>query len=241
VILTAENLQVRYRNGALGIVDVSISVDAGEIAVLFGPNGAGKTTTVRAISGFLKSEGARIVSGKVTIFGEDMTNAEPHRTTQLGVAFVPERQKIFPSLTVTENLSVLGRRPSRARRLQISDRIYDLFPQLAERQRELAGRLSGGQQQMLAIARSLMCEARLLIIDEMTLGLHTSVHAPLFDVLKAIASEGAAVVIVDESTSMALDVADHCSLLGAGEVRLAGPPEMFRGNELLAAGYVEAT
>lgn len=238
-MLSAKTLKVRYRNGALGVVDVSLEVEAGQVVALFGPNGAGKTTTVRAISGFLRSEGAKIVSGRVTLFGEDVTNSEPQKTTRLGVAFVSERQKIFPNLSVAENLTALGKIPPRARRQQIYERIYELFPVLKTRPRELAGRLSGGQQQMLAIARSLMCEPKLLIVDELTLGLHHSLHAPLFDAMRAIASEGTAVLVVDESTGSALDVADHCYLLSGGRVRMSGPAGTFRGSELLAAGYVE--
>jgi branched-chain amino acid transport system ATP-binding protein len=193
---------------------------------------------VRAITGFAKPEGARVIRGTVKLFGQDTTNAEPSKTTALGVGFVPERRKIFPNMTVAENLAAVGRRPPRARRAAILERIHTLFPMLADRHREMAGRLSGGQQQMLAIARSLMCEARLLVIDEMTLGLHHSMQAPLFDVVQTIASEGATVLIVDESTSRALHVADRCYLLAGGLVHSAGPPELFIGNELLVAGYI---
>jgi branched-chain amino acid transport system ATP-binding protein len=241
LVLSVENLKVRYRNGALGILDVTFSVEAGQVIALFGPNGAGKTTSVRAVSGFMKTEGAKLVAGKVTLFGEDMTNAEPHRTSIMGVAFVPERRKVFSSLSVSENLAALGKRPPRARRAEVYDRVYTLFPVLAERRRELAGRLSGGQQQMLAIGRSLIGEPKLLIVDEMTLGLHHSMHPPLFEAVKSIAAQGTAVVVVDESTGFALEVADHCYLLGGGTVRDDGPAERFRGNELLAAGYVEAS
>jgi branched-chain amino acid transport system ATP-binding protein len=239
VILSVDSLKVRYSNGALGVIDVSLEVDEGEVVALFGPNGAGKTTTVRGVSGFLRSERARVVDGSVKLFGRDSTNAEPHRTAAMGVAFVPERRKIFASLSVADNLEVLGKRPSRARRAEIYERIYEIFPPLAERRRELAGRLSGGQQQMLAIARSLMCEAKLLIIDEVTLGLHHSIHGPLFAVIKQIAEAGTAVLVVDESTGRALDVVDRCYLLNGGHVRMSGSAADFAGNEMLAAGYVE--
>jgi branched-chain amino acid transport system ATP-binding protein len=169
-----------------------------------------------------------------------MTGAEPHKTARQGVAFVPERRKVFSSLTVAENLDALGSRPPRARRNEVYDFIYTLFPILGERRRQLAGRLSGGQQQMLAIGRALMCEPKLLIVDEMTLGLHHSMHAPLFDAVKYIAANGTAVLVVDESTGFALEVSDYCYLIGSGRVRDEGPAERFRGNELLAAGYVEA-
>jgi branched-chain amino acid transport system ATP-binding protein len=237
--LSAESLKVRYRNGALGVVDVSLRVEVGQVVALFGPNGAGKTTTVNAIGGFLRSEGARVVGGSVTVFGADVTNKEPHVVHRLGVATVPERKKVFPALTVSENLRALGRLPSRRRRKGVYDRVYELFPGLAAKRSDLAGRLSGGQQQMLAIARTLVCEPKILIIDELTLGLHHSLHEPLFEVVSRIAAEGTAVMLVDESTGFALEAAEHCYRLGAGVVKDSGPSVRFRGSELLAAGYVE--
>jgi branched-chain amino acid transport system ATP-binding protein len=239
-IVSVDGVRVRYGNSAVGVDDVSLRVDAGQVVVIFGPNGAGKTTTVRAISGFLKSEKAKIVNGRISLFDWDATNAEPQVTMRHGVAFVPERDKIFPNLSVSENLRTVGRRPPRARRREIHERIHALFPMLAQRQRHLAGTLSGGQQQMLAIGRALMCEPRLLIIDEMTLGLHPGIHGLLFDAVTKIAADGTAIMIVDESTSLALEVADYCYLLGAGRVKLEGTPEKFRTKDLLAMGYVDA-
>ncbi|ASW55648.1 ABC transporter ATP-binding protein [Plantactinospora sp. KBS50] len=238
--LGVRGLKVRYRNGALGVQDVSLEVAAGQVVALFGPNGAGKTTTVRAVSGFLRSEGAKVVGGSVTLFGTPTANPEPHQTSRLGVAFVAERHKIFPGLSVAENLVALGRLPRRSRRRQITDEVFELFPVLGARPRELAGRLSGGQQQMLAIARGLMSEPRLLIVDELTLGLHHSLHAPLFEAMRRIAGSGKAVLVVDESTGTALDTVDHCYLINGGRIRNSGPAADFRGSELLAAGYVES-
>ncbi len=218
MILQADNLQVRYRNGALGIIDVSFCVDEGQVVVISGPNGAGKTTSVRAVSGFLGSEGARVVKGRVALFGRESTNLEPWQTTAMGVAFVPERRKVFPNMTVKENLDAIGSRPSRTRRQAITEQIHSLFPVLASRQNEAAGQLSGGQQQMLAIARSLLCEARILIVDEVTLGLHHSLHRPLFDALSQVASTGTGVIVVDEGTTNGLSKADHYYVLEAGRV-----------------------
>ncbi|WAX59282.1 ABC transporter ATP-binding protein [Jatrophihabitans cynanchi] len=240
VVLSANSLRVRYRNGALGILDVSVEVKVGQVVALFGPNGAGKTTTVRAISGFLRSEGARVIDGSVSLMGRATTNMEPSRTARIGLAFVPERKKVFASLSVRENLEALGQLPPRAERAAAFQRVYDMFPILWERRRSQAGRLSGGQQQMLAIARGLLTDPRLLIIDEMTLGLHHSLHEPLFDAVREVAAQGTSVLLVDESTGFALDVADHCYLLSAGRTRMSGPAEEFRGSELLAAGYVDA-
>lgn len=239
-VLAAQHLRVRYRNGALGVLDVSVEVRAGQVVALFGPNGAGKTTTVRAISGFLRSEGAKVVKGSVTLFGKNATNLEPSRTARQGLSFVPERRKVFASLSVRENLEALGHLPLRAERAAAYERIYDMFPILKERRKAQAGRLSGGQQQMLAIARGLLTNPKLLIIDEMTLGLHHSLHEPLFEAVRTVAVQGTSVLVVDESTGFALDVADHCYLLSGGRMTNSGAAAKFRGSEMLAAGYVDA-
>jgi branched-chain amino acid transport system ATP-binding protein len=240
-LLEVEDLSIRYKNGALGIQNVSFSVEPSQVVALLGAAGAGKTTTVRGISGFLRAEGAKAVTGTVRMDGRDITNWEPHQVCRLGVLAVPERGKVFPNLSVAENLESIGPRLVQGeRRAEVEALVHELFPMLAGRRRELAGRLSGGQQQMLAIARALMSDPRLLIIDEMTLGLHPSLHGPLFEAVLRIAATGSAVMIVDESTGLTLDVAQHCVLLKAGQVWAAGPSEKFRGNELLVAGYVGA-
>ena len=217
--LRIENIKTRYRNGALGILDVSLEVQLGEVVILSGANGAGKTTTVRSATGFLKSEHTKVISGSITIDGEDVTNLEPHQIAKRGVAFVPERSKIFPSLSVSQNLEVMASRPSRSDRARVYKDIFEMFPILGERQSEMAGRLSGGQQQMLAIARSLMCDARFLVIDEITLGLHHSVHGPLFEIMKVLASKGKGVLFVDESSPQAFKVADHAFVVENGHSR----------------------
>ncbi|MCU1376101.1 MAG: hypothetical protein JWO68_3387 [Actinomycetia bacterium] len=239
-ILKVENIRVRYRNGALGALDVSYQVAPGQVVSLFGANGAGKTTSVRAASGFLKTEKTRLIGGRITLAGRDVTNSEPHRQAKLGLFFVPERNKVFANLTVAENLLAIGRLPAGARRAELFDQVYTLFPILAERRRQQAGRLSGGQRQMLALGRGIISDPKVLIVDEMTLGLHHSVQPPLFDAVRLVASTGTAVVLVDESTGFALDVADHCYVLAGGEVHDEGPSEKFRDNELLVAGYVDA-
>jgi branched-chain amino acid transport system ATP-binding protein len=240
-LLEVDDLSIRYKNGALGIQNVSFSVQPAQVVALLGAAGAGKTTTVRGISGFLRSEGAKAVTGSVRMSGRDITNWEPHKVCRLGVLAVPERGKIFANLSVAENLEALGAQLVKGqRRAEVEEMIHELFPVLAGVRRQLAGRLSGGQQQMLAIARALMSDPKLLIIDEMTLGLHPSLHGPLFDAVLRIAAAGSAVLIVDESTGHTLDVAQHCVLLKAGQVWASGPSEKFQGNELLVAGYVGA-
>src|SRR5580658_1098391 len=167
MLLSAENLALRYPNGALGIEDVSIEVDEGQIVALIGANGAGKTTTCRALSGFLKTEDMKIVRGRVYFDGADVTGQEPHRLAKIGISAVPERNK--------------------------------LFPRVRERLKLSAGKLSGGEQQMVAIVRALVNRPRLLVVDEMTLGLHASLRAPLFAALKSIAAKGTACLVIDES------------------------------------------
>lgn len=240
-ILEAENLRVRYRNGALGIVDVSFQVAPGQVIGLFGPNGAGKTTSMRAVSGFLRTEGARVIAGRVSFGGEDVTNHEPHRHAGRGIAFVPERNKVFPNLTVAENMAAVSGSPRSARKAELNEMISGLFPLLAERRREYAGRLSGGQRQMLALARGIIRDPKVLIVDEMTLGLHHSVQPPLFEAVRRVADSGTAVILVDESTGFALEACDYCYILSAGRVTQHGPAERFKGSELIAAGYVEAS
>jgi branched-chain amino acid transport system ATP-binding protein len=237
MLLSVEHLMVRYRNGARGVSDVSFTVDDGQVVALFGPNGAGKTTSVRAVSGFLKSEGVR-TAGRVLLRGTSVAGLEPHRLASMGVGLVPERGKVFGNLGVGENLAV-ARSRARGSAPDLAE-ILTLFPALADRLGEKAGRLSGGQQQMLALAMALSGRPRLLIIDELTLGLHHSLQPALFDTVRTIAAQGTAVLLVEESTALALRLADYCYLLGGGQIRDEGPAERFVGNDLLAAGYVEA-
>ncbi|ODU04527.1 MAG: hypothetical protein ABS81_09660 [Pseudonocardia sp. SCN 72-86] len=238
-LLEVSEIQLRYGNGAVGVSDVSLTVDAGQVVALIGPNGAGKTSTVRSISGFLPIEGAKVARGRVTLDGEDVTNSSPHQLSRHGIAFVPERQKIFPNLTIRDNLLAVGHAPGRAERAAREKHVFELFPELADRVREQAGRLSGGQRQMLALARAVMSSPRLLIVDEMTLGLHHSLQPRLFRAVRQMAQSGTAVILVDESTGLNLDVADYCYLIGGGVVRAEGPPQLLRDGDVIANVYVE--
>jgi branched-chain amino acid transport system ATP-binding protein len=218
-VLVADSLAVRYRNGALGIEDVSLNVEAGELVAIYGPNGSGKTTAVRALGGFLRTESTRVIRGKVLFNGKDITNSEPHRIHRLGLALVPERNKIFTNLTVAENFVSLGHLPARAERAARLERVYEMFPVLADRRSTLAGKLSGGQQQMLAIGRALIPNVSLLIVDEVTLGLHPSLHRPLYSAIRDIARDGRAAIVVDEDLNPAAEeFADRYYRLEAGTV-----------------------
>jgi branched-chain amino acid transport system ATP-binding protein len=217
-----DGISVRFRNGAIGLQDVSLSVDKGEIVALCGANGAGKTTTVRAMSGVLRTEGTRITHGRVLVGGQDVTNKEPYEICRLGVHVIPERRKVFANLSVAENLDSLGGLPSRTLRAERLERILSLFPDLRGRMSEAAGRLSGGQQQMLAIARALMVDARLLVIDEIALGLHPSLLEPLFNVIRQIVKDDRAAVIVHEDVRFSPTFADRFYVLDGGRTIAQG-------------------
>jgi len=238
--LELHSLRVRYPNGALGVLDISLRVETGQITALFGPNGAGKTTTTRAIGGFLRSEGAKIIAGDIVLNGRVISGMEPHRVAALGVAVVPERHKVFANLSVTENLGALGNRMPRTARRDLLAQVVELFPILHERRHQAAGRLSGGERQMLAIGRALLLDPTLLVIDEMTLGLHHSLQPSLYATVQRIAAQGTSVLVVDESNTFALDVADHCYRIEAGSIVADGPPSVFRGEGFAASHGVTA-
>ncbi|CAN5255911.1 ABC transporter ATP-binding protein [soil metagenome] len=236
MILELSHVRVRYPNGALGILDVSLGVNDGQTVALFGPNGAGKSTTTRAISGFLKTEGAKVISGDISFAGRRLNGLEPHKVAAAGVAIVPERNKVFSNLSIAENLGSLGVQPPRARRKELIEQVFALFPVLERRRHQAAGRLSGGERQMLAIGRAMLLDPKLLIVDEMTLGLHHSLQPALYDAVRKIAAQGTAVLVVDESSTFALDVADHCYRIGEGRIIAEGAPEEFR---VLASSFAE--
>jgi branched-chain amino acid transport system ATP-binding protein len=241
MLVTATNLAVRYPNGALGIEDVSITIDSGQIVALIGVNGAGKTTTCRALSGFLKTESTKIVRGRITFDGTNVTGWEPHRLVRMGIAAVPERNKIFRNLTVREHFTSAGMHRTRAERDEALDFGLELFPAIRTRFKQPAGTLSGGQQQMVAIMRALVNRPRLLIVDEMTLGLHPSLQQPLFDALTTIAKQGTACLVIDESMAHTVATAQYCYLLEGGRIMHEAPAAEFAGSDLLAIGFVGAT
>jgi branched-chain amino acid transport system ATP-binding protein len=240
MLLHVQDLAVRYPNGALGIENVSLTMEAGQVAALIGANGAGKTTTCRALSGFLKTEGAKIIRGTIVFDGTDVTGWEPHRLVRAGIAAVPERNKIFRNLTVREHFTSCGMHRTRAARAESLEFGLQLFPMIKDRFGQAAGTLSGGQQQLVAIIRALVSGPRLLIVDEMTLGLHPSLQQPLFDALKAIAAGGTACLVIDESTVHVVETVQHGYLLEGGHIRHHGPIADFANSELLAIGYHDA-
>jgi branched-chain amino acid transport system ATP-binding protein len=193
---------------------------------------------LRGIGGFLRTEGAAVVSGRVEVDGRDVTNLEPHQMSRRGVAIVAESRKLLRNLTVADNLNAIDPLPKRSVRAELYDRVYALFPVLSARRGQFAGQLSGGEQQMLAISRALLTQPKVLLIDELTLGIHVSLHEPIFKVVRDLADMGTAIVLVTEETRRAVEIADECCVLRSGTVAALGPAEQFTDGSVLAASYV---
>jgi len=222
-LLEVEGIDVFY--GELqALWGVSLKVDEGEFVALIGPNGAGKTTTLKAISGLLKP-----AKGQIVFDGKDITGLPPHTIAAMGIAHVPEGRQIFPGLTVLENLKI-GAYVRRAREKfeESLEFVFSLFPRLKERRNQIAGTLSGGERQMLAIARGLMSRPKLLMLDEPSLGLAPKLVLEVMDTLKRLHGEGLTILLVEQNVKYALELADRAYVLETGRVVMEGP-----GRELL--------
>jgi branched-chain amino acid transport system ATP-binding protein len=213
---------------------VDVTVEHGGVVAILGPNGAGKTTTLRAITGMVRA------SGRITLDGRDLLGLPTERIVRLGVAHVPEGRGTFPALTVEENLRLgaYTRRDAAGVAADL-DRWYGVFPTLAQRRRQAAGSLSGGEQQMLAIARALLLRPRLLLLDEPSLGLAPLVTLELFEVLGQVKRElRTTVLLVEQNANLALELADHAYLLEAGRTRLSGPAGRVRADVTVRRAYL---
>ncbi len=213
---------------------VSLSVGRGQLVALIGANGAGKTTTLKAISGLLHP-----ASGTITFDGRDITRATPRAILALGIAHCPEGRHVFPQMTVLENLE-MGSYLRTDRREVASDlaRIFEQFPRLAERRRQAAGTLSGGEQQMLAISRALMSRPKLVLFDEPSLGLAPNIVERTFDIVTAIRATGTTVLMVEQNASAALDMCDYAYLLESGSVALEGHGRDLIDNPHVRTAYL---
>ncbi|WP_199429914.1 ABC transporter ATP-binding protein [Qaidamihabitans albus] len=222
-MLTVRNLQVRYGRSVAALHGIDLDVpDDGVLAVL-GSNGAGKSTLLRTISGTLRMHRGTVVGGEIHYGDRRIDKLDPASIVGLGIVGVPEGRQIFARMTVDENLraGAMGAR-SAQRRAAARERVHELFPVLAERARQRAGLLSGGEQQMLAIGRALMSGPRLLLLDEPSLGLAPKVVARIGEIIREIHAQGTAVVLVEQNAVMALQVADHAVVLEVGTVALSG-------------------
>ncbi len=216
-LLRLENVNVFYDEVQV-LRDLSIGIKNGEGICLLGNNGSGKTTTVNAISGIIP-----VKSGKIYFMGEDITNMSTHQRVEMGLVQIPEGRKIFPTLTVEENL-LMGSflKKPKSRRRQSLQMVMDLFPILAERINQAGGTLSGGEQQMLAVARGLMSIPKLLILDEASLGLAPLVVEEIFKVIEQIRRDGVTVLLVEQNVSQALAISDRGYVIEEGRLALSG-------------------
>ena len=234
-------LEVRELDFAYGDVQVlrgvSLSVNAGEIVTLVGSNGAGKSTTLRNISRLLRPR-----AGTLVFDGHDLNRLASHQVVELGVVQVPEGRRVFPEMTVLENLRMGSYiKPARADREKNLERGLSLFPRLRERIEQLAGTLSGGEQQMLAIARGLMANPRVLMLDEPSLGLAPRLVEEMYDLLAGLRDEGVTILLVDQTAVMALSVADRAYVLRSGTIAHSGPAKDLRSDPALAQAYLGAS
>jgi len=221
--------------GALpAITGVSLAVGEGEAVGLLGANGAGKSTTLRAISGLVRPN-----AGTITFLGEDIAHLPPYRITALGIAHVPEGRQVFPELTVKENLEIGAYIPAaKAERHRSLDLVFTIFPVLAERRQQLAGTMSGGEQQMLAVGRGLMLKSRLLMLDEPSLGLAPVVTDATFAKIDEIHAMGTAILLVEQNVSRALSLVDRAYVLESGRVIMEGTSAELANNKQVQAAYL---
>jgi branched-chain amino acid transport system ATP-binding protein len=236
-LLEIDGLDVSY--GAVqALRGLRLTVDDGEMVALLGANGAGKTTTLRAISGLLTPS-----SGRICFAGENIAGRRAHDIVHLGLAHVPEGRDLFPTLSVIDNLRV-GHWVRRRQRMSFQrglDQMMDHFPRLRERSGQAAGTLSGGEQQMLVVARALMSRPRLLIVDELSLGLAPMIVAQLFVILREINDEGTAILLVEQFVHMALANTDRAYVLAKGAVKATGDSSDLAGDPAVLEAYLGAT
>jgi branched-chain amino acid transport system ATP-binding protein len=216
------------------IRDISIAVGAGEAVGLLGANGAGKSTALRAISGLV-----RLTSGTISFFGTSIAAMAPYKIAELGIAHVPEGRQVFPELTVKENLEIGAYIPSaKVDRSRTLDFVFNIFPVLAQRRKQLAGTMSGGEQQMLAVGRGLMLKPRLLMLDEPSLGLAPVVTDATFEKIQEIYAMGTAVLLVEQNVSRALALVQRAYVLESGRVIMHGTSTELANNKKVQAAYL---
>ncbi len=233
-ILEVEEIHSYYGN-IHALKGVSVSVEKGEIVTLIGANGAGKTTTLRSISGMIKPR-----RGRVKFEGEDLAPYKPHEIVKKGIAMVPEGRRIFSQLSVSENLDMGAYiRQDKAGVTSDLERVYTLFPRLKERRGQVAGTLSGGEQQMLATARAMMARPRVLLMDEPSMGLAPVLVEAIFETIQRInKEEGTTVLLVEQNALMALSIASRGYVLQTGEILLNDTAANLRQNEMIQKSYL---
>ena len=233
-LLSVKNINVYY--GSIhAIKDVSFYVNEGEIVTLIGANGAGKTTTMHAISGLLK-----LASGEIDYCGNVISKMEPHKIVRLGLAQVPEGRRVFSGLTVQQNLQMgaYTRKDGKEAVQSDYDMVFDLLPRLKERRNQLAGTLSGGEQQMLAVGRALMCKPKILLLDEPSMGLSPLLVKEIFKIIRDINRNGVTVLLVEQNAKMALEIANRAYVLETGSIVMSGDAHELANNDQVRKAYL---
>jgi len=242
-ILELKNVEVIYDDIILVLKGMSIAVPKGQIVALLGANGAGKSTTLKAVSGLLKPEDGEVTDGEIVYQGEPIQNSDPARIVHKGIFQVMEGRRVFEHLTVEENLRAGGYTVSErnliVQRIELS---YEYFPRLKERRHQIAGFLSGGEQQMLAIARALMAQPTLMLLDEPSLGLAPLLVQNIFGIIKRINEEqGTTILLVEQNANIALSIADYAYIMESGRIVLDGTPEELTNNADVREFYLGLT
>jgi branched-chain amino acid transport system ATP-binding protein len=237
VALSVRNLEVVYEDVVLVLRGVSLEVPEGKIVALLGANGAGKTTLLRALSGLLDVHRGEITKGQITLNGTDIHRLPAPRIVDLGIAQVMEGRRVFAELTVDENLRVGAHTAGHESRSNF-ERVYELFPVLKERRRSVAGYLSGGEQQMLAIGRALMSSPRFLLLDEPSLGLAPRLVQHIRDLIVAINNQGMSILLVEQNADMALGIAEHGYIMEVGKIVMDKPAAVLRQDDDVKEFYL---
>ncbi|MGI6147477.1 MAG: ABC transporter ATP-binding protein [Firmicutes bacterium] len=233
-LLALKDVRIAYGN-VEAVHGIALEVGEGKIVTLLGANGAGKTTTLRAISGLLRPR-----AGQIMLRGTDITNLPAHEIVNMGVAHVPEGRRVFATLTVEENLKLGAYKHRREPQRWVGTikKVYELFPRLEERRNQLAGTLSGGEQQMLAIGRGLMAEPEIILLDEPSLGLAPKLVQEIFRVIIEINRRGTTVLLVEQNARMALKISDDAYVLETGRIALSGPAAELRDDPRVRKAYL---
>lgn len=239
-LIDVSGIEVVYGSAILAVADVSLTIGEGEIVALLGANGAGKSTVLKAISGLAAADRAKVVKGHIRFGGEDILGIPANRLASRGIVHVLEGRHVFPHLTVEENLltGAFLQKPGRRELLRQLDDIYAWFPRLKDKRKTQAGLTSGGEQQMLAIARALMSRPRVLLLDEPSLGLAPKVIAELFAALDRLRREGMTLLLVDQMAGLALALADRAYVMEGGRIVAQGTATEIAADGALAAAYL---
>lgn len=238
-ILEARQIEVVYNHVQMAVQGLSISVPDGGIVAVLGPNGAGKSTLLRAITGFLPSENAAITDGEVHYQGQPITRLAPYEIARRGICIVPEDESIFATLSVEDNLKVVPHPRGDLAAAEAIGTLYEMFPVLARRRKQVAGYMSGGERKMLAMARAMVLEPKVLLVDELSFGLAPVIVEQLMGVLASINQRlGTSVVLVEQNAAAALAVADYAYIIETGRVVFDGTPEKLHANEDVQEFYL---